>query len=143
MTVLRVVVGLTIWIDAVATLVLLIPQSGVAPGWLDIPMMFVVLSHYIWMSLRWSLALTLLIREARASRLRTGSSAPLVRLALTIPGHAVLGVLSLIGWLSLLINTLVGERVLGYVLHVALPTFVVVWLARSARRQKPEGAVLT
>ena len=134
-TVRRGVIGLTIWIDAVATLVLLVPESVQAPSWLEIPMMVIVFSHYVWMSLRWSLVLTLMIRNARTRRLRTGARA-MIRLALAGAGHVVLGLLSLMGWLLLLVHTQRAEPVMGFVLHAVVPSLVVAGVVRGATRSR-------
>jgi hypothetical protein len=139
-SVLRGVIGLTIWIDAVATVVLLVPQSVNAPFWLEIPMMVIVLSHYVWMSLRWSLVLTLMIRNARTRRLRTGARA-MIRLAFAGAGHVVLGLLSLMGWLLLLINTRRGEPAMGFVLHAVVPSLVVAVVARGVTRSRAADSV--
>jgi hypothetical protein len=135
-SVLRAAVGLTIWIDAVALFILFAPRT---PDWLDLPVTFVAMSHYLWMLMRWILVLTLLVRRARANRLRTARRAPMLRLTFATIGHALLGFLSLMGWLMIAINTRTIERVMGLVFHVAVPTLVVGLLARGIVQQEVEG----
>src|SRR5262245_20079614 len=98
-------------------------------------MMVIVLSHYVWMSLRWSLVLTLMIRNARARRLRTGARA-MTRLVFAGAGHVVLGLMSLMGWLLLLFNTRRGEPVMGFVLHAVVPSLVVGVVVRGLARSR-------
>jgi hypothetical protein len=132
----RAAIALTIWIDAVAALVLSVHHTE---EWLEVPLTLVVLSHYVWMPLRWALVLTLLIRTVRANPLRRLARAPIAQITLAIVLHVVLGFLSLIGWLMIVINTRTDEHVIGLVLHVAVPTAVVGIVARRTLRHRRQS----
>jgi len=137
-TALRVVVGLTIWFTAIDVLVLTLPGSH-----LDQFQMFEAIAiiveylFFILMPLRWVLILTILIREVRARPLRGLPRTPLVQIPLVTVLQALLGVLSLVGWLAMLTTNTRSDRILGVVVHTLFPALMVVFLVRRSKRGTP------
>jgi hypothetical protein len=133
-TVLAVAIGLTIWFDTISVLSLFVSRLA-APDAFELAAIFIMQTYYLLMLLRWALVLTLLIRAVRARPLRWLPRAPPVQVIVVGALQLLLGILSLIGFLALWVNTRTEEQVLGFVLHVVIPTIVVGWLAR--RQQQP------
>ena len=129
----RYAVGLTIWFDVVDLLARFLPPTF-ADGY-DGPIALVMLSFYPLMALRWGFVLTLLVRNIRVRPFRLLPSVFPLQLTVVVIGHALLGVLSVVGWLAWMISTDAGSHVLGFFFHIALPTLIVFALARSVSRQ--------
>jgi len=121
-------IGLTIWLDMVVVLILWLPPAVV--GRFEALATLIVLSSYVLMLVRWIAVLSLAIQAVRARR---RAALPL-QIAFVVVGQAILGVLSLVGWLMIVVSTTRSDHVIGFVLHALLPTVVVFALARSVIR---------
>jgi hypothetical protein len=129
----RAAVGLTIWLTLISGLWLSVLQYH-NPERLDMPLTFIGMSAYPLMALRWGLVLTLLIRRVKRQPLRLLPRVAAVQVTFVAVMQAVLGVLSLVGFLMIWINTLAVEHVIGVVLHLAIPAVLVLFLARGSHR---------
>ena len=121
-------IGLTIWFDLAAALILWLPPAVVAR--FESPATVVALSSYVLMPIRWTIVLSLAIQAVRARR----RAMLALRIAFVVVGLSFLGVLSLVGWLMIGVSATRSDHVIGVVLHTVLPTVVVFGLARSMSR---------
>ena len=121
-------IGLTIWFDLAAALILWLPPAVVAR--FESPATVVALSSYVLMPIRWTIVLSLAIQAVRARR----RAMLALRIAFVVVGLSFLGVLSLVGWLMIGVSATRSDHVIGVVLHTVLPTVVVLGLARSMSR---------
>lgn len=140
MTIWRAVAGLTVWLTLISVLWLTVFQH-LAPASLEMPLAVIVLTAYPLMALRWGLVLTLLIRSVRARPLMLLPKWPVVQVSFVVVMQTVLGLLSLMGFLMIWINTLTAEHVMGVVLHLVIPAAAILSLSwRAVPIQARSGA---
>ena len=135
MSMLRVVVGLTIWFSGASVLLLILMLSLVEPPEFLVVLPVLVTASYFLLPVRWALILLLLIKTAGAkpfARLPQGRG---IQVALAVLLQLVLGMMSVIGLILLWTDTSkIGDRVAGFVFHACVPPVMVLFLVRRANR---------
>jgi hypothetical protein len=130
-TALRVAIGITAWLIFISAVWLTILPYWNHPA-LELPLTAAILSAYVLMLVRWGLILWLLLRSVRARPLRLVPRSFIAQAAFVAAVHTVMGVLSLIGFLMIWVNTAAGEHAIGVVLHLVLPSGVVMFVGRRS-----------
>jgi hypothetical protein len=137
----RVAIALTIWFTALNLIVLFRLPVTDRFFVLAIPALY----SYFLLPVRWLAVTTVFVQTGRARPFRRLPRSPVVLVPIVIVVQLVLGLLSFVGWWALWSETSkTGDRVFGFVLHAAIPSLLVAFLARrSAAAGRPEQHAAT